>query len=317
MSDTIKLSIVIPTKDRADMLNRVLESIERQPADQDIYEVIIIDNGSADHTKNIAREYQGRIKNCRYFYDDRPGLHVGRNRGLLESRGELIGYLDDDVTLFPNWINTVITAFEDEEVMYVGGSVIPYDMILITEDFRNKYAIRQGAYQFIYCISCFWEDGISENDTRIHETPKEGFFGGNSIYRKCVLYSCKGFHPDGMPKHLLMYRGDGEDYVRRYILEHNMKAMYYAQASVYHMIDVNRVSDAYINYMYYRNGISSMYTRLRESGLKSAMIRLLHIVFSIVRMRKIDSFMRGEIYLLLYYVFYKRVRKWVHKTSYF
>lgn len=317
MRDKIILSIVIPTKNRAELLRKALESIIKQPTDQKIYEVIIVDNGSTDKTKDVAKEYEGKIKNCRYYYDARPGLHVGRNKGLLESRGELVGYLDDDVILFPNWINTVIDAFEDQEVMHVGGSVIPNDMTLISRDFNRKYKIQKGSFQFIYCISCFWETGITESDTRVHKTPEGGFFGGNSIYRKSILRACGGFHPDGMPKNLLMYRGDGEKYVSKYIVEHKMKSMYYAQASVYHMIDVNRVSDSYINYMYFRNGISNMYTCLRESRLEGGMERLINITTDIVRTRKIDSTIKGEIYLLLYYIFYKRVRQWVHKKNYF
>ena len=96
MSDEIILSIVIPTKNRADLLRKVLDSIEKQAVDQDVFEVIIIDNGSTDKTKDVAREYKEKIRNCRYFYDDRPGLHVGRNKGLVKSRGELVGYLDDE-----------------------------------------------------------------------------------------------------------------------------------------------------------------------------------------------------------------------------
>ena len=83
MADKIALSIVIPTKNRAKLLRTVLESIERQPADQREFEVIVVDNGSTDETKMVAEEFGERIRNYRYFYDARPGLHVGRNRGLL------------------------------------------------------------------------------------------------------------------------------------------------------------------------------------------------------------------------------------------
>lgn len=309
------LSVVIPTKNRADLLGKVLSSIEKQPADQELFEVIIIDNGSTDGTWDVAKEYKGKIKNFRYFYDARPGLHVGRNRGLLESRGELVGYLDDDVVLFPNWINTVLDAFEDQELMYVGGSVIPYDMTVLTPEFRAKHETQKGVYQYIFSLSCFWESGVTESDTRIHVA--ENFFGGNCVYRKSVLQSCRGFHPDGMPNHLLMYRGDGESYVREYILAHKMKAMYYAQASVYHMINADRVDDSYISYMYFRQGISSMYTSLRANRLKGGIRHAIFDTISVLkRTRDIDSF-HGECYLLAYYFFYKRVRDWVHKEDYF
>lgn len=309
------LSIVIPTKNRADLLGKALASIEKQPTDQNLFEVIVIDNGSTDGTRDVAKEYRKKIKKFRYFYDARPGLHVGRNRGLLESRGELVGYLDDDVILFPNWINTVLKAFEDEELMYVGGSVIPHDMTLLTPDFRAKHETQKGLYQYIFPLSCFWESGVSESDTRIHEA--ENFFGGNCVYRKSVLQACRGFHPDGMPNHLLMYRGDGESYVSEYIIGHNMKAMYHAQASVYHLVDVSRVTDSYIKYMYFRGGISFMYTRLRANGIKSGMKKLLLDILATLRQGESIYIALGGGYLLAYYIFYKRVRDWVHKEDYF
>ena len=317
MSNKIILSIVIPTKNRASLLGKVLESIKGQPADQNVYEVIVIDNGSTDQTREVAMEYRNRFKHFKYLYDAKPGLHVGRNRGLLESRGDVVGYLDDDVILFPNWINTVLSAFEDEKVAYVEGSVIPHDMNLITHEFSNKYESRKGNWRFFYPISCFWEDGITESDMSVHRAPEGSFFGANSVYRKNILYRCGGFHPDGMPNSLLMYRGDGESYVTRFIQEHKLKAMYYAQASVYHMIDINRVSDAYINYMFFRNGISSMYTYLRKDGFRGAALCFCNTLNGVMRSEGAIGEMRGQLYLFLYYLFYKKIREWVHRKDYF
>lgn len=318
MKDKIILSIVIPTKDREKMLDICLQSIIAQKADESAYEVIVIDNGSSDNTYKTAEVYRNRIKNFRYIYDARPGLHVGRNRGLLESKGDLVGYLDDDVILFPDWINAVLEAFQDEQVMHVGGSVIPYDMNLLTEEFRKRHEIIKGSYHFIYCISCFWQKGISERDKRVESAKMSMGFGCNSVYRKRVLYECKGFHPDGMPKHLLMYRGDGETYVSRFLRMHKMKELYCAQASVYHMIDVDRINESYIGYMYFRNGISAMYTSLRRGGLREG-LKNLYLECRAYSYKRQDMFhyLCGKLYLFAYYLFYERVRKWVHKESYF
>lgn len=317
MDKKVILSIVIPTKNRAELLRKVLKSIENQKGNTDHFEVIVIDNGSTDQTKQVVWEYHKKSNRYRYIFDSRPGLHVGRNRGLLESKGDLVGYLDDDVILFPNWITTVLDAFKDSDVAYVGGSVVPYDMSLLSSQFRADHEIRKGSYRYIYPISCFWEEGISENDKRVHESPNGSFFGGNSVYRKEVLQKCRGFHPDGMPKKLQMYRGDGETYVAKYICTHKLKAMYYAQASVYHMIDVNRVSDSYINFMYFRNGISNMYTFLRENGVKGGVLYIQEAVSECVYIGKVNPEFWGKLYLLIYYILYKRVRIWVHKEEYF
>lgn len=317
----VKLSIVIPTKNRAEMLRKVLQSIADQKADQSIYEVLVIDNGSTDETKVVPEEYQEKIQNLRYIYDDRPGLHIGRNRGLLESEGEFVGYLDDDVILFPNWINTVLGAFNDAKVMRVCGSCIPYDMSLLTAEFMSKHATQVGSYWFVGAISCFWETGISPNDVRVHIMRENLFFGGNSVFRKRLLYTCRGFHPDGMPRNLQMYRGDGETYVGQYMREQHMKSIYCAQASVYHMIDIDRVSSSYIRHMYFRNGISDMYTALRKGGWQEGLRHLRLILFGNSPEKLLCESMRytilGQMYLWAYYIFYPRVRRWVHKKSYF
>lgn len=314
----VRLSIVIPTKNRADKLQIALESIVIQKSDQDLYEVIVIDNGSTDHTKDCVAEYYGRIKNLRYIYDARPGLHVGRNRGIRESKGSIIGLLDDDVVLFPNWIGTVLEAFEDEATVAVCGSVVPYDMSLITSDFKKKYTTKSGRFRYAYPISCFWQERITEEDTYVQPANRGMLIGCNSVYRKSVLLKCDGFHPDGMPNHLLMYRGDGETYVTGYMFDNGMKVMYYAQASVYHQIDASRVDDAYLAYMFFRSGISHMYTQLRKDGLYGGVMHMLkNMRWS--EFKKTGSFHRnrGGAYLLLYYLFYKRIRKWVHRKNYF
>lgn len=318
MKDKIKLSIIIPTKNRDKLLDMCLQSIVAQKADESLYEVIVIDNGSIDNTHKTAAIYQDRIRNFHYIYDARPGLHVGRNRGLLESRGELVGYLDDDVMLFPDWINAVLAAFQDEQVMYVCGSAIPYDMNLLPKEFRKRHEIIKGSYHFINCISCFWQRGISTEDQRVDRVKTGMGFGCNSVYRKRVLCECKGFHPDGMPRRLIMYRGDGETYVSRFMQMHKMKELYCAQASVYHMIDVNRVSDSYIRHMYFRNGISTMYTALRMGGLREG-LRTLTLKCKTCGCQGRDKvhYLSGQLYLFTYYLFYKRVRIWVHKKVYF
>lgn len=321
LADDMKLSIVIPTRNRAELLRGVLQSIADQKADQSKYEVLVIDNGSTDETKNVPKQFQEKIQNLRYIYDDRPGLHTGRNRGIVESRGELIGYLDDDVVLFPDWINTVMRAFDDVDVMRVCGSVVPYDMSLITAEFMSRHGMKIGPYWFVGAISCFWERGISKNDMRAHMMRENLLVGANTVFRKKMLYMCAGFHPDGMPHSLLMYRGDGETYVKQFMCEHKMKSMYYAQASVYHMIDIGRVNPAYVRYMYFRNGISGMYTVLRNGGWREAFKCLGRALFENHLKMLLDEDIRhtvlGEMYLLSYYIFYPRVRRWVHKKSYF
>src|SRR5262245_6646169 len=121
MSD---ISIIIPTRNRAGALLRILPSIvTAMVASKNPVEIIVVDNGSIDDTAGVCREIKDRVPNYnwRYLYDDTPGLLTGRHLGAREARGEILAFLDDDVLLGPSWLEAMDDAFSDPEVMLTGG----------------------------------------------------------------------------------------------------------------------------------------------------------------------------------------------------
>ena len=68
----MQLSVIIPTKNRDFLLEKVLKSICNQTLEQEKFEVIVVDNGSTDDTKSIAIKFEEKIKNLQYFYDKTP-----------------------------------------------------------------------------------------------------------------------------------------------------------------------------------------------------------------------------------------------------
>ena len=86
-----KVSIIIPTYNRRDYITTALDSVLGQTYKD--YEIIIVDDGSSDDTKEVIRPY-GEI--IRYFYQENRGIAAARNRGIRESRGEFIALLDSD-----------------------------------------------------------------------------------------------------------------------------------------------------------------------------------------------------------------------------
>ena len=89
------LSVVICTRNRADLLGRMLESLCGQTLDRAAYEVVVVDDGSEDRTREVARGFEGRLP-VRYSYQRNAGLASARNHGVFLSRGELLLFLDDD-----------------------------------------------------------------------------------------------------------------------------------------------------------------------------------------------------------------------------
>jgi glycosyltransferase involved in cell wall biosynthesis len=87
-----KVSVVIPTYNRADKVRNGIESVLTQTFPD--LEVIVVDDGSSDGTGQILRDVYG--DRIRYHVQDNHGVSVARNRGIGEARGEWIAFLDSD-----------------------------------------------------------------------------------------------------------------------------------------------------------------------------------------------------------------------------
>jgi glycosyltransferase involved in cell wall biosynthesis len=95
-----KISVIIPAYNSASYLSDAVESVLNQSF-QD-FEIIIIDDGSTDNTKEIAEKYiQKHGNKIRYFYQGNKGVGAARNKGIEESKGEYIAFLDSDDILLP------------------------------------------------------------------------------------------------------------------------------------------------------------------------------------------------------------------------
>jgi|GEM_PF-993761 glycosyltransferase involved in cell wall biosynthesis len=101
-----KLSVIIPTYNRAALLGKTLESVAAQTFSD--YEVIVVDDGSTDRTEEAIERYlndsPGLEKRLRYFFQENQGKPLALNRGLAEARGEWIAFLDSDDLWLPNKI---------------------------------------------------------------------------------------------------------------------------------------------------------------------------------------------------------------------
>jgi len=92
------ISIIIPTFNRASYLKEAIDSVLSQDyfvltPEREPYELIIVDDGSTDNTKEIVDSYHSKI---RYKFQEHKGVSSARNLGLKISRGDFIAFLDSD-----------------------------------------------------------------------------------------------------------------------------------------------------------------------------------------------------------------------------
>jgi glycosyltransferase involved in cell wall biosynthesis len=254
----LKLSVIIPTRNRAGLLHTTLKSIALQTFPSAEFEVIVVDNGSTDNTKQIVDNCISSIRNIRYFYDATPGLHIGRHLGLKEAKAELLVYADDDIEAFPEWLEGIWESFQDNEVALVGGKNLPkweteppywiYEMWMEI----NKYGHSLGYLS------------ILDFGNEIMEIDPCYIWGCNFSIRKKTLLEAKGFHPDAFPQDMIKYRGDGETSVSNYIRKKSYKTIYNPKASVYHFVPKNRMTVDYFCKRAFNQGISDSFADIRK-----------------------------------------------------
>lgn len=112
---TLSVSVVIPAKDDAEMLRRCLSALAHQSLAP--REIIVVDNGSTDRTRAVAREAGVRL-----LAQSEPGILAASAAGYDAAEGEIIARLDADCVPAADWLARVIEVFaRDETVDAVAG----------------------------------------------------------------------------------------------------------------------------------------------------------------------------------------------------
>ena len=123
--DAPDLSIVLCTYNRSQLLDAALRALEQQTLDPARIEIIVVDNNSPDDTAAVVSRHAGRFPQIQYVFEPVQGLPIARNTGLAMARATIIAFTDDDVEVAPEWATAILKAFEDADVDFIGGKVVP------------------------------------------------------------------------------------------------------------------------------------------------------------------------------------------------
>lgn len=97
----MKLSIIIPVYNAEAQIRQCLDSILDQKFED--YELLLINDGSTDHSGNICNEYAGKDSRIKVYHQKNAGVSAARNKGLENSTGEWITFVDSDDYIRENY----------------------------------------------------------------------------------------------------------------------------------------------------------------------------------------------------------------------
>lgn len=182
-----EVSVIIPTYNRAEYVTQAIDSVLAQIYTD--YEIIVIDDGSIDNTREALETYMNKIH---YIYQENAGVSAARNRGILEAQGQWIAFLDSDDEWLPEKLSrqmgslartgakvcfTNVTLFQESAPLPLGGQnkcCIVRDKIF-TEPFDLILNDSLGLYiqtmvidrNLLNQVGCFDERLVVAEDTRL------------------------------------------------------------------------------------------------------------------------------------------------------
>ena len=163
MSNNIKISIIIPVFNAEGTIKESIKSASNQTISD--LEIICIDNNSTDNSVLLIKKLQERDNRIILFHEDSQGAGPARNRGIHESTGEFIFFLDPDDAIFSeNTLERLYNLAKKYKKNIVGGSVFIHDPIKKEEQIGDKkyyfetdgiikyedYQFDWGFWRFIY-----------------------------------------------------------------------------------------------------------------------------------------------------------------------
>lgn len=267
----MNISVIVPTRNRAKDLRVALDSVVNQSFKLP-YEVVVVDNGSTDQTKEVVEVCKVTAPShveVRYLFEPMPGLLSGRHLGAQKANSDILTFIDDDIKADPGWLESIVTAFMQHDVQMVGGP--SYPMYEVTPPVWESGLWTKSSDQ----QSCPHYSLIDLGPREKHIEPSL-IWGLNFSIRKSVLFECGGFHPDCVPASLQRFQGDGETGLTEKFKAKSYKAWYAPGARVGHLVSKDRLTIDYVYKRQYYLGVCNSYALIRKTKLAGLRLMMKH-----------------------------------------
>jgi glucosyl-dolichyl phosphate glucuronosyltransferase len=246
----MKITVILCTYNRCQLLVKVLDGLAGQMLpESDEWEVLVVDNNSSDQTQGVVRDfcqrYSGRF---RYLFEAQQGLSHARNAGIREAQGDVLVFVDDDVTIAPMWLQHLIAPLRSGQYAGAGGRILP------------EWACpppRWLAIEAPYALAPFAVFDLGPQAGPLFEPP----FGANMAFQKILFARYGYFRTDLGRSGTGMISNEDTEFGRR-LLKAGEVLHYEPSAVVYHPVSKDRLQKNYLLKWWFGKGRSD----IREFG---------------------------------------------------
>lgn len=149
----IRVSVVVPTFERAARLPRLVTALEAQTLPRDQFEVILSDDGSTDETPDVAAELAARSALDLHFMKAprNRGAGAARNAGWRAARARVIAFTDDDCLPSPSWLEAGLAALEASGAGIVQGRTLPDPSATLDASINRTARIEEFTKRYETC----------------------------------------------------------------------------------------------------------------------------------------------------------------------
>ena len=240
----IRISLVIPTHNRAAQLVAALESVVRQDLPRTEWECVVVSNNSTDDTEARFAAFAAAHPACslRLVAEKGPGVSYARNRGLREAQAPLVAFIDDDERINAGFLRAYLKFFEAHpEAVVAGGRIIAE--YPTGRPVMSKYVEMPIANPMDF--------GPEVRPFPAGRVPG----GGNMAFRRAGLAGYDGFDPALGRVNGELIGGEENDFFERLLL--GGETIWYVPGAVmWHIIPPAKLNETYFRRLSYNVGVS-------------------------------------------------------------